>query len=383
MTDIFVSDIVTYPIKSIKGVHLSNSWIDDYGLSFDRRFVVSDLLGKFITARSDSKLCLIQANITPTGLILIAPDMPKLELNYQSFSQRYQTVTVWSSEIAAQHCGQQIDKWFSQYLNKPCQLLYFGSDSSRLVKNSTKQVAFADGYPLLLASQSSLADLSDKAGQTFSMAQFRPNIEISGAEAFAEDQWLHIRIGEVEFEVVKPCTRCNFTTIDPKTGEASSDNEPLATLMKYRRDEEGEVLFGQNMIPLNQGQINVGDSVEIIRTKATRPTLVPQKKSNEKTTEIEKIAPPSNETSVNILFDSWDTYHKGNNQETILEQGEAAGLILPYSCRGGICGRCKIKVADGQVLQLKDDALTDQEKGEGYVLACSSIPLGNITLVQG
>lgn len=264
-----LQSLYVYPIKSTAGIALSNTWIDNIGLSFDRRFVVADHQGQFMTARTEPSLCLIRASLTPTGLILTAPDMPALEINYQAFSDHYQSVTVWKDEINSRYCSLDYDLWFSDYLKKPCQLLFFGEKSSRQVKNKQNQVGFADGYPQLLISQASLDDLNARMpNHQITMAQFRPNIVVEGTEAFEEDKWQHIRIGEVEFEVTKPCTRCIFTTVDPDTAEKHPKQEPLSTLKHYRKDERGEIMFGQNLVALNQGRLEVGDQVTVLSTQS-------------------------------------------------------------------------------------------------------------------
>lgn len=403
MTSPIVQSLHIYPIKSTSGIALSHSWVDDFGLSFDRRFVVTDLDGQFITARTQPKLCLIQCYLTPDGLLLTAPNMPELEIVFANFSEQYHQVTVWNDQINALYCHQLYDKWFSQYLNLPCQLHFFAEKSSRQVKNKENQVGFADGYPLLLISQASLNDLNKRIAQrngdstntNVSMTQFRPNIVVNDTQAFDEDSWQRIKIGEVEFELTKPCSRCVFTTINPENAEKHPEQEPLSTLKTYRQVAKGDVMFGQNLIPLNKGQVKQGDKVTIT-SKQSPPIFISKVSSNDITasnsTEIasskptkspEKTPAMSAESipnKVTIQFESWNKKHKGNTQEPILDQGEAAGLMLPYSCRGGMCGRCKIKLDSGVVKQLADDGLTDDEKAEGYVLACSSIPQSDLVL---
>ncbi|WP_448550792.1 MOSC N-terminal beta barrel domain-containing protein [Thalassotalea montiporae] len=259
-----LQEISVYPIKSTAGIQLSSSWVDPIGLPYDRRFVICDQNGQFITARTQPKLCLVQANLTPDGLMLTAPDMPLLAVRYSQCLDEYQHVTVWGDTILGQRSHESVDHWFSQFLGQPCHLLFFGEQSNRQVKNTTNPVAFADGYPLLLISQASLDDLNSRLKQPISMRQFRPNIVVQDCEPFAEDTWRHIRIGEVEFELTKPCTRCVFTTVDPDTGEKHGQLEPLATLKSYRQIAKGDVLFGQNLIPLNQGQIRFGDQVSVL-----------------------------------------------------------------------------------------------------------------------
>lgn len=397
MKDVKLANIHTYPIKSTSGIALSNAWIDELGLSFDRRFVVCDTRGQFITARTQPSLCLIQANITPAGFILTAPNMPNLSLDYtgnntKGLTTRYQNITVWKDTISAQCCNEKVNQWFSQYLQFPCELLFFGNESSRLVKNSSNEVAFADGYPLLLISQSSLDELNTRSPRKNVMAQFRPNIVVDNCDAFAEDGWHTIKIGEVEFVISKPCSRCNFTTVDPSTGNFDYSREPLKTLASFRKDSDGEIYFGQNLIPLNTGQIKVGDTVEILKTQVAKQ--YPERQENRP--RAEKKAVTSNITrsdttkpvakkvtsQLNINFESWDEVHQGNNQETLLEQGEAADLIMMYSCRSGMCGRCKVKLQSGEVEQLSTEGLMPSEKDDGYILACVCIPTTDVVITK-
>lgn len=265
MTSPKLSSLHIYPIKSSAGITLSNSWVDDYGLSFDRRFVVTDCNGKFITARTKPTLCLVQANLTANGLILTAPNMPALHVVYHEFSTDYHGVTVWKDQINSQYCHRTYDEWFSKYLGTECMLHFFGEQSNRPVIDSDKQVGFADAYPLLLISQASLTDLNSRIdNHNVSMSQFRPNIVVENTTAFEEDTWKRIKIGEVEFEATTPCSRCVFTTVDPRSGIKHAEKEPLRTLKEYRRVPRGEVMFGQNLIALNHGEIKQGDEITVI-----------------------------------------------------------------------------------------------------------------------
>jgi uncharacterized protein YcbX/ferredoxin len=381
--NISLQSITIYPIKSSSGIQLSNSWVEECGLSFDRRFVVALPDGQFITARTEPRLCLIQANLTATGLNITAPDMPILSIEYSKLSSTYQDVTVWDNVISSQQATDQYNQWFSRYLEKPCQLLFFGEKSERFVKNKNSQVGFADAYPLLLISQQSLNHLNSRLDDKnqVTMTQFRPNIVVDGCDEFAEDSWSHIRVGEVEFEVTRPCSRCVFTTINPVTAEMHSQEEPLNTLKAFRQVEDGDVMFGQNLVPLNQGQIKNGDKVEVIERKSPPVFITKQStkpSTNDKTSTPTMSGSPTKKPTLN--FSSWNKEVVGNNKKTILEQGEDAGLILPYSCRGGMCGRCKIKLDSGDVEQLSTDGLSPTDQEQGYVLACSAVPKSNVVL---
>ena len=631
-----LSQITIYPIKSTAGIHLNHSLVEEKGLVFDRRFVLVDLKGKFITARTQPKLALVHSAISEQGFHVRAPNMQGLEINKNEFGHLYLEVEIWGTKVQGQWCHKNYDTWFSDYLDQPCRLLFFGEQSERLVKGHETQVSFADGYPLLLISEASLNDLNARADEAVTMTQFRPNLVVKGCAAFAEDRWKTIRIGEVKFAVVKPCSRCIFTTIDPITGEKSALNEPLNTLQKYRKGADGQVYFGQNLVALNSGKISVFDTVQVLEyhrqeeyvnhapkirevssadapaswtkqqrksllcvaitqeshdvktfrfscpslprfsyqagqyinievvidhkpykrtytlsSTPTRPALLSitvkkladgkvsswlhqhlqvgdsvdavapagsfhlQKATNEAPllfisagvgitpmlsmlraitdqhqsrdivflhaakTHADLVCQPEllffssllpdlrlhycfsreqdgnervacligpkqavhyghinqallasitdltqrtvfvcgpsmfmtqmkqhllqlglpeaqyfdesfgqrdgfgrNKKQLNILFDSWDTYVEGDNQLTLLEQAEQAGLSLPFSCRGGMCGACKVKLHSGEVRRLSDSALTSDEIASGMVLACSCVPESDLVVGQ-
>jgi len=408
-----VSSIHIYPVKSTAGISLPHAKVEELGLAFDRRFIVSDPSGQFITARTEPRLCLVQANIITQGIELSAPNMSTLTLSYEEFTDEYLKVTVWDDDVDGQLCSNGANAWFSEYLKRPCQLLFFGQDSHRERKPNTdkaRKIAFADGYPLLLISQASLDNLNSRLvdkrlgdsilaiegqQQRVSMTQFRPNIVIENCLPFAEDGWQHIRIGEVEFKVSKPCERCIFTTVNPQSGEKHPQRQPLRTLKSFRQTDNGEVLFGQNLIALNSGQINQGDELTIISKQDPPSFVIPDSTSNAQpiqnnTKDDNFVTKPLNK-KLNILFEKWNKNYQvpplGKNAndkaKTLLEHGEDAGLILPYSCRAGMCGRCKAKLISGEVKQFSTDdldGLTEQERQEGYILCCSTIAMSDVII---
>ena len=379
MTTVTVSDLFIYPIKSTKGTRLPYANVDELGLAFDRRFVISDNAGQFITARTEPTLCLISATLTEQDITLTAPNMPTLVLSYKEFNDQYQQVSVWDDEIAGQLCSTKANLWFSEYLQRPCRLLYFGEESTRekgLNTDNARKVAFADGYPLLLISQASLDDLNQRLlsnnKNTVSMAHFRPNIVVENCLPFAEDGWQYIRIGEIDFKVSKPCERCIFTTVNPKDGTIDAQQQPLSTLKEFRQTSSGEVLFGQNLIPLNSGRIAQGDN--IIVSQIQNPPVFSQTDSTPSTPIMNK------KKKVTIQFETWNKTQAADNQKTLLEHGEAAGLLIPSSCRAGMCGRCKAKLISGEVTLLADDGLSTEEKQQGYILCCSTIAQSDVVI---
>jgi uncharacterized protein YcbX len=175
-------------------------------------------------------------------------------------------VKVWKSEVAAKPADS-ADVWLSEFLQQPVRLVHMDAGVARPMTDAHSQagdeVSFADAFPLLLISQAALDGLNARLAKPVSMLRFRPNLVVDGAPAHAEDGWKRIRIGDVEFDVAKPCTRCVFTTVDPLRGERDPDGEPLRTLIGYRRSGDG-VTFGQNLIPRSPGTLHVGDALEVL-----------------------------------------------------------------------------------------------------------------------
>lgn len=207
----------------------------------------------------------VQVSLLHDGIDISTPGAGGLIFSYTSLEGRYDSISVWKDQIEAAYCGEAAERWFSHLLQQPCKLYFFGSQSHRPVAdNPENQIAFADGYPLLLISQASLSELNQRCKSTVVMDQMRPNLVVENTVAYAEDSWKRIRIGTVEFKVAKPCGRCILTTTNPDTLERNPDREPLSVLKKYRKGSDGEAHFGQNLIALNHGIISQSDKVEIL-----------------------------------------------------------------------------------------------------------------------
>jgi len=237
---------------------------DVMGPIMDRRWMVVDAKNRFLTQREIPAMCKISAHVVSDCLVLGAEGKTQC-LVPTPYSAVALKVQVWGDTVSAVDCGEASAHWLSEFLGVHCRLLYMPSESRRLVDTNyalaEERVSFADGFPLLLISQASLDDLNSRLVEKISMARFRPNIVVSGCEAFAEDNWQRLRIGERELSVVKPCTRCVIPSIDPVTGVQQS--EVVRELAKYRR-KDGEIIFGQNLLVAGTGDIEPGDSVEIL-----------------------------------------------------------------------------------------------------------------------
>lgn len=229
--------------------------------------MIVDRNGKFVTGRLYARMPLLRAAPRDYGLRLEAPDAPALEVAFPAANAERLAVEVWKSQVDAVWAGAAADAWVSRVLGASLRLVYMDQAAQRTVSADYGQpgdeVSFADGYPQLLISQAALDQLNARLSAPVSMLNFRPNLVVSGTAPHAEDDWKRIRIGAVEFDLVKPCTRCVFTTVDPLRGERRNDGEPLKTLTGYRRTPEG-VTFGQNLIARGEGVIRLGDRVEVL-----------------------------------------------------------------------------------------------------------------------
>jgi len=264
MTNIRVSRLSIYPVKSCREVNLSSTLFEDFGLKNDRRWMVVDEQGVMLTQRKVARMCLTQPELTATGLVLSANGMNKLYVDIPSASQTCK-VKVWDDECQAYDAGDEAANWLSQFLLKTCRLVYFPADEFRQVDleyaNEGDKTAFSDGFPLLLISQASLDDLNSRLASPITMSRFRPNIVVDGCQPFEEDSWKKIRIGDVTYRIVKPCSRCVIPSINIDTAEREA--EPTKTLISYRK-RDNKIFFGQNVIAEMNGEIDVGMSVDII-----------------------------------------------------------------------------------------------------------------------
>ncbi|MFN8527177.1 MAG: MOSC N-terminal beta barrel domain-containing protein [Anaerolineae bacterium] len=277
MTEIMVTALYTYPIKSCGGLPHAEMALDARGFLHDRQWmIVSDAdkdRGHFLTQREYPRMALIHPCVEADQLTLRAPGMPEIAVPLAQDHPADMTVVVWKDTLQAVDEGDAIAQWFSAYLGAAVRLVRFADEIVRAVSmkhtDQPSQTGFSDGYPLLLANESSLADLNDRLAArgkpAVPMTRFRPNIVIQGVDAWAEDTWKWVEIGGVRCEVAKPCARCAITTVDPLSGEATIKGEPLATLETFRRGtgSVSGVLFGQNVIHRALGTLRVGDRVEL------------------------------------------------------------------------------------------------------------------------
>ena len=276
-----LSEINIYPVKSLSGISLKNAKVEARGLRFDRRWMLVDENDVFFTQREFPQLATISVQLYENHLELNENRAGTLKIPFEFETENKTKVRVWKSICDAIVLPNQINEWFSDFLQMNCKLVYMPDESEREINAFFNQgneiVSFADGYPFLLIGENSLNNLNEKLENPVSMNRFRPNLVVKDSAPFAEDRWKKIKIGETVFRSTKPCARCVITTIDQSAG-VFDGKEPLQTLAKYRlaKDvfpenysaldmDKTAVLFGQNFVAENFGEtIEIGDDIELL-----------------------------------------------------------------------------------------------------------------------
>ncbi|WP_395377688.1 MOSC domain-containing protein [Marinicella sp. W31] len=264
MSQCHVSALFYYPVKSLAGIALQSAEIEALGIRYDRRWMVVDTSGRFVTQRQHPQMALIQVLLDNGHLKLshalhgavMVPD-PQEDQDVQ--------VDIWDSSVTAWACHATVDTWLSEVLGISCRLVYFSETSERQIDTAFaqagEQVAFADGFPLLVVNEATLEALNAELAMPVPVQRFRPNIVLKGAQSLQEHQWQTLTIGDCMIDLVKPCSRCVMTTVDHQRGIRTS-NEPFATLQRFN-NINGKAVFGMNALCRKSGVIHVGDVVEI------------------------------------------------------------------------------------------------------------------------
>jgi uncharacterized protein len=266
LKSLLLSEINIYPVKSLGGISVKSSVAEERGLMYDRRWLLVDEYGIFMTQRDFPQMALIELSFA--GNLLSAKHKSENNLSSVSFplqpeSNSRKEVIIWNDKCNAVLMGKEYDDWFSDALKTKCRLVFMPDDERRLVEKNylseDKIVSFADAYPFLLIGQSSLDDLNSRMDVELPMNRFRTNFVFTGGKPFDEDNWKDFMIGNVKFRAVKPCARCVITTTNQETAERSS--EPLRTLSTFRKSSN-KVLFGMNLVADTIGVVNVGDEIK-------------------------------------------------------------------------------------------------------------------------
>ncbi|WP_461452087.1 MOSC domain-containing protein [Mucilaginibacter sp.] len=261
-----VSELYTYPIKSLGGVSLKTAEVTEKGIKYDRRWMLVDEQFRFLSQREVPKMAQLKVEIVANGLFITDTITSKnLLVPFQPLTSVECTVTIWGEPCTAVYVGTKANKWFSEALGIKCRLVYMPDSTKRKVDENHAPPgfvnSFADGYPFLIVGQASLDDLNSRLSEKLPMNRFRPNIVFTGGEPFEEDKIDNLIIDHINFYGVKLCARCVITTIDQEN--IRKYKEPLKTLSKYRR-KGNDVFFGQNLIHKGSGTISVGDELKVL-----------------------------------------------------------------------------------------------------------------------
>ena len=257
-----LASIHVYPLKSARGTSVSQVRVDPVGLQHDRRWMLLDERGAFMSLRTHNRMALLRTALTESSLHVEAPGLEPLSLPLEaSDGGAVARVQVWREKRHAVDCGDEPAAWASEAMGERCRVVRAvpPPDGRPETADGWVLAGFADAQAALMISQASLDDLNARLPEPLPMNRFRPNLVLSGAEPYAEDRLGHVRIGSVAAHALRPCARCAATTVDSET--ATRGKEPLRTLATYRRGGNGEVYFGVNTRFEGEGVIRVGDRV--------------------------------------------------------------------------------------------------------------------------
>ena len=264
MDDLKLSEIWIYPIKSLGGISLQQSKVFEKGLQHDRRWMLVDENGQFMTQRVYPQMALFKLSMNAEKLKITYGDQA-IDLSFANpATLDLMKVTIWDDSVLASEVNKEHSEWFSTLLGMKCKLVFFPEGNSRPVdvtyKVNNEHVSLADAYPFLIIGQPSLDSLNAKLEVALPMNRFRPNLIFTGGEPHDEDGWRNFTVGSNRFVGVKPCARCVLTTVNQDTAEKGI--EPLKTLATYRK-QNNKILFGQNLVALDHDYIHVGDLISL------------------------------------------------------------------------------------------------------------------------
>jgi uncharacterized protein YcbX len=275
-----ISQLYIYPVKSLGGIAIDKALVTDRGFEYDRRWMLVDHNNLFISQREVHQMALMRLQITDQGIHIDYPvKSSSFTIPFQPLKNEFADVTIWDDTCTGQFVSDEADAWFSNMLDIKCRLVYMPDETERIADqryaHNNTIVSFADGYPFLLIGQASLDDLNSRLTEPLPMNSFRPNIVFTGGEPFQEDAMHTFTIGNITFHGVKLCARCIITTIDQVT--TTKSKEPLKTLARYRF-RDNKILFGQNLVHKDLGEISVGDQLEVLKLNYEDRFMIPSGK---------------------------------------------------------------------------------------------------------
>ena len=268
-----LTQINIYPIKSLRGVSVESAEVLARGLRHDRRWMLVDENGLFLSQRTVAAMARFEVGLSDDAVVVAHGPrecrIPFSALEPEEAEADRAEVQVWSSQLTAPLMGEEFDAFFTQALGTPCRLVGMRADTRRAVNPEYSEpgdeTSFADGFPFLIIGEATLAELNGRLDEPVEMNRFRPNLVFGGGEPGDEDNWDRFTVGGIPFRAVKPCSRCVIVTTDQRTGQRLGP-EPLRTLARYRA-VEGKVMFGQNLLTRGTGMVGLGAPIEVISRK--------------------------------------------------------------------------------------------------------------------
>lgn len=267
-----ISQLFIYPIKSLAGISVNSAKVLEKGFKFDRKFMLVDQENRFLTIREFPKMTRLQPELKEDGINVISldTDVDDLFIPFNTPQKNLEKVTIWNAEVEALNTSNAADNWFSDVLETGVKLVHMPNTSMRPVDTTSgykpdgKFVSFADAYPFMMMGEASLEELNERhqGNQKFTIARFRPNIVFSGGFPNQEDEIENFTINGVEFTGLENCARCTIPNVNPEDGKVDLNDEPLASLSKYRLQNR-KINFGRNLVHSGTGTICVGDSLEL------------------------------------------------------------------------------------------------------------------------
>ncbi len=262
LKELILSEIWIYPIKSLGGIRLESANVLPKGLQYDRRWMLVDENGVFMTQRIYPAMALFKVS-QETNQFVVTFKRSSINLDFNSVNiNSVESVIVWDDTITGNEVSHEHSIWFSEKLGVACRLIFFPEENARPVdpqyRINEDHVSLADGFPFLIIGQGSLDDLNNRLEIPILMNRLRPNFVFTGGEPYEEDFWKNFNIGSTTFIGVKPCARCILTTVNQETAEKGV--EPLKTLSTYRK-RDNKIYFGQNVLAVDSGTVSVGDRI--------------------------------------------------------------------------------------------------------------------------
>jgi len=266
-----ISQLLIYPIKSLRGISVSRAFVTDRGFQHDHRWMLVDENNKFLTLREFPKMTLLQPVLKKESLRIqsLERQIEDLIIPLNVVGDTKEKVTIWNATCEAIRVGKKADQWFTEILGARCKLVFMPETSIRPVDTTSgfapkgKRTSFADAYPFMMLSDASMDDLNSRLSSPVSTKRFRPNIVFSGGYPYQEDKIKDFTINQIRFTGLENCARCQIPNVDPETGLVSRDKEPLKTLASYRKHDRN-INFGRNVVHTGTGILAVGDEIHLM-----------------------------------------------------------------------------------------------------------------------